>query len=85
MAKLNPDASAAVQSARKGNCRDALKHLYDAAPHMQVSCGSPGHEAAVKDFKTASVIVAGLCTVNAKSGTYRSTGFDGARRRRRRR
>lgn len=81
--KLNADAAAAVASARKGNCRDAMKYLYDASPHMQQSCSTPGFEDKVADYRHASIIVAGACTRNAsKSTRHDQQGFDGPRRRR---
>lgn len=84
--RLNPDARAAITAAHRGNCKDALKYLYDAAPHNQTSCDQPGFESAVADFRTANVIVAGSCVVNSgKSMRLTSGGFDGARRRRKRR
>lgn len=49
--RLNPDAHAAVQAARDGRCKDAMKYLYDAAPHMQASCGSESFERAVSDYR----------------------------------
>lgn len=84
MAKLNPDAAAAISSARAGNCRDAMRHLYDAAPHMQTSCESDRYAQAAKDFKVATQIVSGLCTIDKKKRGYRVEAFAGARRRRRR-
>lgn len=84
--KLNPDAMLAISAARKGNCKDAMKYLYDAAPHNQVGCNSPGFESAVSDFRHASVIVSGSCArPNAsKSARHDQQGFDGPRRRKRR-
>jgi hypothetical protein len=84
MAKLNPDAAAAVKAARAGKCRDAMKHLYDAAPHVQgEGCGGMQTPTA-NAFRQAFLIVSGTCTVQRTPGRYRSTGFDGAKRRRRR-
>ena len=84
MSKLNPDAAAAVAAARKGSCRTAMKHLFDASPHLQSvnACASTDTPAA-RDFKQASVIVAGLCTVDKKPDrSYASAGFRGVKRRR---
>lgn len=86
MSKLNPDAAAAVAAARKGSCRTAMKHLFDASPHLQSvnACASVDTPAA-RDFKQANVIVAGLCTVDKKTDrSYTGAGFQGTRRRRRR-
>lgn len=83
MSKLNSDASAAVAAARTGQCRTAMKHLFDAAPHNQSDICSADSQFA-RDFKQANVIVAGLCTVDKGRGhKYKSPGFAGARRRRR--
>lgn len=83
---LNPDASAAVASARKGNCRDALKHLYDAAPHNQtLECGTEKAKNLAADFKTANVIVSGLCAIDRSGGKYKTDAFQGVRSRKRRR
>lgn len=87
---LNPDAGAAVREARKGQCRLANKYLYDASPQNQYNPQNnpAGFERAVKDHKIASMIVAQLCTKPAKgrgSKRYRGAGFEGSRRRRRKR
>jgi hypothetical protein len=80
-ARMRPDASSAVANARAGQCRDAMKHLFDAAPNNQDgNCSNDGKSA--KDFRHAAVIVAGLCTVNKKAG-IKYTGFGRARRRKR--
>lgn len=82
---MNVDAKAAVAAARSGRCRDAMKHLFDAAPHKQVDCSDGSkYDAAAKDFQHAGLIVAGACTINAKRGQYKTQGFTGSRRRRRR-
>jgi hypothetical protein len=84
--RLNPDATAAVNAARAGNCKDAMKYLYDAAPHNQTqNCGGDRWNDAVSDFRHANVVVAGACAVNAGKSTRHTPGFDGARRRRRKR
>jgi hypothetical protein len=84
MAKLNPDASAAISAARAGRCRDAMKHLYDASPHVQGRGCDSMTSAEANAYRQANLVVAGLCTVQTKPKHYKSTGFDGARRRRRR-
>ena len=86
MARLNPDATAAVNAAQAGNCREAMKYLYDAAPHMQAKCDSPDHEKHVADFRTASVIVAGRCTRDeGKVRGKKKYNFEGRNRVRRKR
>ena len=78
---INPDAAGAIKSARAGQCRDAMKHLYDASPHVQGrECSMTGPVA--NAFRQASVIVSGLCTVNKKAGIP-YTGFGRPKRRRR--
>jgi hypothetical protein len=75
MAKVNPDARAAIKAARRGNCKTALSHLYDAAPHMQTRTPTEKH---VQDFRTASIIVGKLCTADTKrTARYRSGAFSG--------
>lgn len=83
--RLNPDAHAAVQAARDGRCKDAMKYLYDASPHMQASCGSENFERAVSDYRHASVIVAGSCALPQvkRSKRIMPGGFDGSRKRKR--
>jgi len=84
--RLNPDATAAVNSARAGNCKDAMAYLYDAAPHNQTTnVGGERWNDAVSDYRHASIVVTGACTVNAGKSTRKHSGFDGARRRKRRR
>jgi hypothetical protein len=65
--RTNVDAQAAIDAARAGQCRDAMKHLYDASPHQQSAeaCTSTTSKVA-QDFKLATIIVAGACTVNKK-------------------
>lgn len=80
---LNPDARAAVEAARTGRCRDAMKYLNDAAPHSQSKEACLNYDSAeARDFRHAMVIVAGKCTVNVKNTQYKSPGFTGGRRRR---
>lgn len=81
---VNADARAAIKAARGGNCRTALAHLYDAAPHIQSNAPTEKHRS---DFRMASIIVGKLCAVDTKKRgpRYRSHAFQGAKVRRRRR
>lgn len=84
---ISPDARGAIEAARRGNCRMAAKHLYDAAPHIQ------RHGAATErdrdSFRLASIIVAQHCSAEGRRGRGRDySGFSGrgaSRRRKRRR
>lgn len=77
--RTNVDAQAAITAARAGQCRDAMKHLYDAAPHQQSveACTSQNSKIA-QDFKLATIIVTGACTVNKKptKKMYGRRGWD---------
>lgn len=68
--RMNADARHAIEAARAGNCRTALRTLFDAAPHNQG--GSRGREQA-GDFRTAAIIIEKLCMTNKtkKRGKYR--------------
>lgn len=70
--RTNVDAQAAIDAARKGQCRTAMKFLYDAAPHRQSEAACMNADSKIaQDFRLASIVVAGACTVNATPGGHR--------------
>lgn len=79
LGEVNVDARAAIQAARAGRCSTALKHLYDASPHIQSSAPTDVHR---QDFRIASQIVNKLCVTDKPSKKrgrkYRTGGFDGS-------
>lgn len=87
---VNPDATAAIKAARKGRCKTALRHLYDASPLVQTANPTERHR---QDYRVASIIVAQHCgggerphVIRSRTGKkYHYPGFEGARRKRRRR
>lgn len=84
---ISPDAYGAIQAARRGNCRVAAKHLYDAAPHIQGGSGGAKAKRDAESFRLASIIVAQHCSPGAARvrGRDHYAGFHGTGRRRKRR
>lgn len=89
---INADAAGAIRAARAGNCKDALKYLYDAAPHNQTrECGTQKQLNLISDFKQANIVVTQLCATNrtkkskrAGGGSYDFLGRPSRRRKKRR-
>ncbi len=89
-----PDAMAAIQAARKGKCKLAMKRLFDASPHIQ----GYNDKEEVESHRVASIIVAQHCGKDTggyshrgeyrvkkgvKGNKYVSAAFSGATARKR--